>query len=197
MTAQVARPEQHIPRYTLADYVDTEARSPTVKHEFVDGQIVAMAGGTPEHAALAAAVTRLLTLPPGCRAYSSDLRVRVPVANRVFYPDVTVVCGRLERDQDDPLAICNPTVIVEVTSRNTEEYDRGEKFEYYACVPSLRAYVLVGHATPSLEIRARPHPGEPWTTTVAGAGEEVVLAALEATLAVDAIYRSVQEDLGD
>ena len=106
----------HRIHYTYAEYLTLEASS-NVKHEYLDGQIYAMAGGTPEHAALAAAVIGLLfpELRRGrCRAYDADLRVRVPSTGLATYPDVTVVCGPLERDAEDGQAVTNPTLIVEV-----------------------------------------------------------------------------------
>jgi Uma2 family endonuclease len=139
--ATMAAPAHRI-RYTYREYLALETSS-NVKHEFLDGQIYAMAGGTPEHAALAAAAIGLL-LPPlrggPCRAYDTDLRVRMPTG-LATYPDVTVVSGSSERDKDDPQAVTNPTLIVEVLSRSTEEYDRGDKFEHYKSLESLQQYV--------------------------------------------------------
>src|SRR5271156_4588261 len=97
----------HRVHYTLTEYLAFEASS-NVKHEFLDGQIYAMAGGTPEHAALAAAVIGLLfpALRAGrCRAHDADLRVRVPVTGLTTYPDVTVVCGPRELDAMDRQAV--------------------------------------------------------------------------------------------
>jgi Uma2 family endonuclease len=118
-------------RYTFRDYLDLEETS-SVRHEFLEGEIYGMAGGTPEHAALTmSAGAALLAAARGgpCRVHSSDLRVRVLATGLVTYPDVTVVCGPYETDPDSPTTITNPRVVVEVTSDSTEEYDRGEKLE--------------------------------------------------------------------
>src|SRR5258706_13715183 len=118
-------PAHHI-QYSWQDYLALEASS-NVKHEFLGGQIYGMAGGTPEHAALAAAVIGLLFAQlrgDGCRAYDADLRVRTP-SGLATYPDVTVIFGPSERDEADPQAVTNPALIVEVLSRSTEEYDAG------------------------------------------------------------------------
>src|SRR3954447_14765097 len=128
----------HKLNYTYAEYLGFEASS-NVKHEFLGGQIYAMAGGTPEHAALAAAAITLLgpQLRGGqCRPYNSDLRVRTPTG-LTTYPDVTIVRGPREIDGVDPLAVTNPRLIVEVLSRSTEEYDSGDKFAHYKAFPSL------------------------------------------------------------
>src|ERR1035438_4951192 len=123
----------HDVRYRLREYLSFEASS-NVKHEFVGGQIYAMAGGTPEHAALAAAFLGQLyaQLRSGrCRAYDADLRVRVREADLLTYPDITIICGPVERDGDDRMSAVNPAVLVEVLSDSTERYDRGAKFEHY------------------------------------------------------------------
>ncbi len=168
----------HRLNYTYAEYLGFEASS-NVKHEFLDGQIYAMAGGTPEHAALAAAAITLLgpQLRGGkCRPYNSDLRVRTPTG-LTTYPDVTIIRGPREVDDLDSLAITNPTLILEVLRRSTEEYDSGDKFEHYRTFPSLREYVLVSHRERSVEVRSRGEDG--WRTTVVyeGAIAELLIGA--------------------
>ena len=180
--------------YTYADYLAFEASS-NVKHEFLDGQIYAMAGGTPEHAALASAVTGLLFLQlrrGRCRAHDADLRVRVPVTGLTTYPDITVVCGPRERDATDPLAVTNPTLIVEVLSRSTEKYDRGEKFEHYKNLPSLRQYVLVSYQDRCVEVWTRD-AGDSWTSILARDGDVADLASIAARLDVSELYDAAAE----
>src|SRR5438045_8119020 len=146
----------HQINYSYAEYLALEASS-NVKHEFLAGQIYAMAGGTPEHAALAAAVIGLLFVQlrsTACRAYDADLRVRTP-SGLATYPDVTVICGASQRDSEDHQAVVNPAMIIEVLSRSTEEYDRGDKFEHYKRLDSLQQYVMVSHAERRLEVWAR------------------------------------------
>jgi Uma2 family endonuclease len=181
----------HKLNYTYAEYLGFEASS-NVKHEFLDGQIYAMAGGTPEHAALAAAVITLLgpqLRGSECRPYNSDLRVRTPTG-LTTYPDVTVISGPREMDGIDPLAITNPVLIVEVLSRSTEEYDSGDKFEHYKAFPSLREYVLVSHRERSVEIRSRAEDG--WRTTVVHEGEAAQLS-VGARLDVRELYEAATE----
>lgn len=186
----------HRIRYTYGDYLALEASS-NVKHEFLDGQIYAMAGGTPEHAALAAAVIGLLfaDLRGGpCRAYDADLRVRTPTG-LATYPDVTVVCGASERDATDRQAVVNPTLIVEVLSRSTEEYDRGDKFEHYKSVATLQQYVLVSHRGRRIDVWTRQQGGA-WTLTTASDGEVASLASIDATLPVRDLYAAADEPPG-
>lgn len=180
--------------YTFAEYVRLEEGS-TVKHEYLGGQIYAMAGGSPEHAALAAAViAKLVVALEGgrCRVHTSDLRIRVRTTGLCSYPDVSVVCGPREVDPESADTVTNPTLLVEVTSKSTEEYDRGEKFDHYRQIPSLREYALVSHRERAIEVRARDDGGK-WVTRVARSGERVELASLGCSFDVDAIYEIASE----
>jgi Uma2 family endonuclease len=184
----------HCVRYTFREYLTIEEDS-AIKHEYLDGQIYAMAGGTPEHAALAAAVTARLGVALAgtrCRVYSSDLRVRALATGLATYPDVSVVCGRREHDPEDTHTVVNPTLLVEVTSKSTEEYDRGEKFDHYRQIPSLVEYVLVSHRERAIEVRSRDAEGR-WSAHLARPGERAELRSIGASLDVDEIYDAAEE----
>ncbi|GAC1394808.1 MAG: hypothetical protein NVSMB47_04570 [Polyangiales bacterium] len=186
----------HRVHHAYDEYVAFE-RTTDVKHEYLRGQIYAMAGGTPEHAALAAAVIMMLGSIRGgaCRAYTSDLRVFIPAAELATYPDVTVVCGPRAHDPRDPLAVVNPTLLVEVTSKSTEEYDRIEKLEAYKTVPTLQQYVVVSHRERALEVWTRGEAGA-WSSRVAGGGEVAELASIGARLEVQAVYDAAADPGG-
>jgi Uma2 family endonuclease len=178
-------------RYTLADYLEVEELSPAVKHELVDGEIFAMAGGTVEHAALSTSISALLVarLRGGpCRVYSSDLRIRIRIreANVATYADVTVVCGPVERDPESPTHVTNPRVVVEVLSKSTESYDRDEKRLYYQLLPSLGEYVLVAQDQRRIEVWRRD--GEAWTHSLHEPGAMVPLPSIGVEIEVDEIY---------
>jgi Uma2 family endonuclease len=184
----VSSPAHHV-HYTHAEYLGLEAAS-NVKHEYLDGQIYGMAGGTPEHAALAATVVGMLfpqLLSGGRRVHSSDLRVRVLATGLATYPDITVVCGPRQRDPEDENAVTNPTLLVEVSSKSTEDYDRGDKFEHYKRIPSLRQYVLVSHRERSVEVWSRGE-GDAWSVAIARDGDHADLQAIGARLDVRAFY---------
>lgn len=175
--------------YTLEDYLSVEEMS-AVRHEFVDGQIFAMAGGTPEHAALSAAVLMLLgtkLLGGRCRPYSADLRIRVLATGLATYPDAAVICGEPERDPSSRTHVTNPTVVVEVLSTSTEEYDRGEKREHYQQIPALREYVLVSQNRRSVEVFRRSGAGD-WEHRVHGSGDAVELPSLGVAFTTDELY---------
>jgi len=182
-------PAGKLPAYTYDEYRAFEDANPA-RHEYVDGQILAMAGGTPAHARLQAAVLYALERRlegSSCQAFPSDLRVRIAATGMATYPDVTVVCGQVQPDPADPNAVGNPTVIVEVLSDRTEAYDRGKKFEHYKKLPSLQLYVLVSHRERRVETRERSSDGK-WVERVAGRGENFRLAAAGVELTVDEIY---------
>jgi Uma2 family endonuclease len=160
-----------------------------------------LAGGSPEHAALASALTitigaQLRGRP--CRVHSSDLRVRLLATGLATYPDVTVICGQVQLDPDDPRrhTVTNPTVLCEVLSPSTADYDRGEKLDGYKLVPSVRHVVLVAFDQRSVEVWSR-HGAADWTRQLAGAGERVHLAAIGVELGVDELYSDPLSPAGD
>lgn len=177
------------PAMTYEEYLALEERSGT-KHEYLRGEMIAMAGGTPEHAALQAAMIIALgnaLRGKPCRVYSSDLRVRVRETDLGTYADVTVVCGRLETSPDDRDGAINPVLIVEVLSDSTESYDRGAKFAHYRHLASLREYVLVSQSEPRIEVYRRNEHGR-FELFEAVAGETFELTTIGATIGVDEIY---------
>jgi Uma2 family endonuclease len=181
-------------RYSYAEYLALEEHSP-IRHEFLGGEIYAMAGGTPGHAALAATVLRLIgnQLPAGCRAFTSDLRVRIVEADLSTYPDGAVVCGKTSRADDDKLAVTNPLLLIEVTSPSTEDYDRGVKLEQYKRLPTLKEVVIVSHNRSHVTVFRRG-AGDVWEVSEAGPGDTVVLASFGGKLAVDDVYRDGLDD---
>jgi Uma2 family endonuclease len=174
-------------RYSFQDYLAVEEIS-TVRHEFLDGEIYAMAGGSVLHAALSAAALAALhrQLAGGCRVYSSDLRVRVLATGLATYPDVTVVCGAAAMDPENGDTVVNPTVVVEVLSPGTMDYDLGEKFEQYSRIPSLAAVVYLWQDRRQIEVRERTKDG--WKVAVVAGGSTAAITPLAARLDVDALY---------
>ena len=179
--------------YSYAEYLALEQHA-TVRHEYLDGEIYAMAGGSPDHAALAAAVIAQLApqLPSGCRVFTSNLRVRIVDTGLSTYPDAAVVCGATERASDDGLAVVNPVLVVEVTSPSIEACDRGDKLRHYKLLASLREVLIVSHEESRLTLHRKE--GEVWTTLTAGPDEKLALASLSCELAVDELYGAGLED---
>jgi Uma2 family endonuclease len=173
--------------YAYDEYLQVEAHS-AVRHEFIAGEIYAIAGGTPEQAALASVVMRLIgnQMPKSCSTYSSDLRIRIQLADATVYPDGSVICGSFTRALGDALAAENPTLVVEVTSPSTENYDRGTKLAHYELLPTLREVLLVSHAKSHLELHRRTDSG--WVVVIAGAEDSLELESISGQLRVREIY---------
>ena len=177
-------------RMSFAEYIALEKTS-ELRHEFFDGEVFAMAGGSPEHAAIMGGLHLAIggRLSDGCRAYVENLRVRVP-SGKTTYPDVLVICGPLARDPADQDTVTNPLLIVEVLSDTTEAYDRGDKFAHYRTCPSLVEYVLASQHVPRLERFSKTNGV--WTIgNITGPGETMTLASVNVAIEVDAVYRGL------
>ena len=185
-------PGRPLHRYTYADYVALERDSPT-KHEFFDGEIYAMAGGSEDHSALAANVVATLVRAVEdrpCRVHTSDLRVYVEAVGLATFPDGAVICGPMQQHAPSPNATAvNPTILLEVTSDSSEEYDTGAKLEAYRTIPTLREVILVSHRERRITVHRRDAAGT-WSMRAAISGGCVAVDSVGAELVVDAIYRN-------
>jgi Uma2 family endonuclease len=169
-------------------------RTAPERHEFVGGEIVAMAGGSPRHAAITMNVGRALgNLFAGrpCVVFSSDLRVHAPATGLYTYPDVTVACGKLEFHEKDRDTLVNPALIVEVLSDSTEAYDRGAKFAHYRRIPSLVAYVLVSQGERRVELFVRK-ADERWELTEQVGEGALAVPPLDIELRLSDVYANLE-----
>lgn len=179
-------------RFTFEDYLALEETS-TVKHEFLDGIVWAMAGGTPDHGALAANLIVLLgsqVRDRPCRVFTSDVRIRIKATGLATYPDVSVICGEQQTDPDDPRGdtIVNPRVVAEVLSPSTEDYDRGEKLAHYKRIPSLEEILLVAHEERRIELWRRE--SDHWTVHVSRGEDSASVTSIGAELPLREVYRN-------
>jgi Uma2 family endonuclease len=182
----------HLQRMLFSEdeYFAMEAAS-TVKSEFIDGAIYAMAGGNEDHALVGLAVGSTLRTLLGrgpCRAYSSDLRVYSPVVRTYVYPDATVICGPVEKSskKNDRLSVMNPVVVVEVISEGTEDYDRNDKVAIYKAIPSVRDYLIVDPDARTVEHYARDD-ADAWRLTMHTEGD-VALVGVPIALPLREIF---------
>lgn len=143
----VARKRLH----TAQEYLAMEAES-EIRHEFINGEIYAMSGGTAAHTEIIVNLTFELELAlrkakTPCRAYTQDLKVRIKKANMFAYPDLMVICGKLDFEPGRKDVVLNPTVIIEVSSHSSSRYDHTRKFAAYRQIPSLEEYLMIeqGH----------------------------------------------------
>lgn len=183
-------------RYTISEYLAIE-RDATDKHEYRDGQILMMAGGTADHSLLSANLIRAIgnrLLGKPCQVYESNLRVRIPRKVLFTYPDVQVVCGKRQLDPGDPSGgtIINPRLIVEVLSDSTEVYDRGKKFRRYREIESFQEYVLVSQDHARIETFLRGAEGTWLLTTFEGLDARARLASIEVELPLSEVYAGIE-----
>jgi Uma2 family endonuclease len=182
----IPAPRHH---YTYQEYLVLDAGS-TNRNEYFNGEIFAMAGGTPRHAALTAALSGTLYAQlkgKPCRVYSADLRIRVRETGLASYPDVSVVCGLLIEDPEGRDTATNPTLLVEVLSDSTAAYDLGEKREHYQRIPSLQEYLVVSQHEPRITLWRRAE--DTWSQDSYGPGGKVLLASIGCELDLDDLYR--------
>jgi Uma2 family endonuclease len=168
-------------------------REQTERHEFRRGEVFAMPGASLRHSALVAAIAGELgnaVRGRDCHVHGPNLRVAVMPGEHYVYPDVTLVCGAHELADGAPDVLANPCVIIEVLSRSTEAYDRGDKWAAYQRLPSLREYVLVSQTEARIEVFRRQ--GDGWQYEVVEAGQRLTLAG-QFELEVDAIYEGIFE----
>ncbi|MDX2284517.1 MAG: Uma2 family endonuclease [Bacteroidia bacterium] len=170
----------------------------TEKYEFHDGMITAMAGGSLEHGQIAmnagiALGSALLRAGASCILFSSDVKIWIGQTRRSYYPDLSVTCDPPERSEQDPHALTNPVLILEVLSESTEAFDRCSKFNHYRELPSLREYVLLSQSAAQADLYYRTHAGgSAWEISSAeGLASEVHLKSLRIRVPMRELYRLV------
>ena len=144
-------PSREKNRMTQEEYIIFEKTS-DMKHEYFDGEIFAMAGATPNHNRIQHNISGILWSQRAsrpCDTFLSDQRVKIEAAENYTYPDLSIACGDVEFDGDD--CLLNPVVIIEILSKSSEAFDRGDKFTLYRAIPSLREYILVSQYRSKVE----------------------------------------------
>ena len=185
-------------RVTYADYLAAEHHSER-KHEFIDGVIVAMAGGSDEHNAIGFRFSGLFMarMPRGCRGYTSDQRFWIPATGHARYSDGSIICGKPVHPAHDNQATTNPWVIVEVLSPSSKGDDEGEKRREFQSLPSLQAYVIAAQDARCVKIYRRTERGE-WRDEpdLYRDGESFELPRLLRPIAVDDVYDDILDVAG-
>jgi Uma2 family endonuclease len=160
------------------------------RHEYWDGEVVSMAGGTKKHNRVSFNSSKVLDAAltgRDCEVYITDVKVQVQANRKYFYPDVVVTCD--ERDQDTQL-VQYPCLIVEVLSPSTEAVDRGAKFTYYRRFTTLREYILIQPEQPIVEVFSRNEAGR-WELAEYGIDDVIDLVSLGCPIAVKDLYDRV------
>jgi Uma2 family endonuclease len=188
------------PWVTVEEYLATE-RVSEVRHEYFDGDVFAMTPAPSEHNLIGANVScelsgALRTKP--CRVYGGNQRVKVAATGLYTYPDVTVVCGGPEFDDDSRTTVLNPVVIVEVLSESTEAYDRGVKFAHYLRLDSLREYVLIASHRRRIERFTRQPGAQEWFYASCGEPDgSLTLPSVGCVLTMAEVYLNVDLPEGE
>ena len=149
-------------QYTLAEYHSLEETAQE-RHEYHNGAIVAMTGGTLEHSEIAGnlyAILREAFKKTPFRPFNSDLRVWIPTYLKGVYPDLSVIDSEPQFNDNRRDEILNPTLIAEVLSHSTEAYDRGDKFKYYRSIPEFREYLLISQYQPLVDHYVKGKDGD-------------------------------------
>lgn len=183
---------------SYAEYLSVEARS-EVRHELLDGVIVAMAGGSDEHNAISGRLAMLVgvRLPDDCRYFSPDQRYWIAARTRARYADGSVICGKPEHAPHDGQASTNPTIVVEVLSPSSEGDDAGEKRVDFQSLGALGAYVLVHQDSRELRVYRRDDSGRwPDVPERYRDGDVVDLPGLTEGLPVAEVYRGILDEGG-
>ncbi len=184
---------QTVTHVTPDEYLAAERLS-EYRSEYLDGGVYPMTGASITHSQIVLNVaaelhTQLRTRP--CRAFVTDLKVRMPDSRKFFYPDVVAVRGELQFHDNRRDIILNPDLVIEVPSPSTEAFDRGAKFKAYQTIESLKEYVLVSQKTPLVEQFVGSGDGK-WTYAAAeGLESSLALPSIECTLNLGAVYDKV------
>lgn len=172
------------------DYLAGEEIS-HIKHEYIDGQIYAMAGASDAHVTISLNLASLLrnhVRGTGCRVYMADMKAQIDTANIYYYPDVIVTCDARDREFTNYKKY--PCLIVEVLSPTTEAFDRGDKFSDYQQLETLQEYVLISQKHQRLDCFRRNAEGF-WVLQFYYPGSEIHLASIDFRTSLDALYEDV------
>ncbi|MBF0225787.1 MAG: Uma2 family endonuclease [Desulfobacterales bacterium] len=175
------------------EYLDLE-RVSAIKSEYFDGEVFAMAGASREHNQISANIVRVLgnhLLEKPCSVFSSDMKVKIWQIEKYTYPDIVVVCGNEEYDDENNDILLNPIVIIEILSDSTEAYDRGDKFSHYQLIDSFSEYILVSQYFCKIEKFSR-QKDETWIYSKYNNMEDIVsIESVKCELPISEIYRKV------
>lgn len=186
---------QRHPVFSAKDYLDYERFSPE-RHEFLDGSVYAMAGESPRHSTICFNLYALLgTQLRGkrCRGFSPNMKIATNEKGLFSYPDLAIVCGKPIFHDEKGDVLLNPTVIFEVLSPSTENYDRGEKFlRYTNFIETLEDYVLISQDKPLIEHFSKQPNGGWKKTEIEGLDSILKLASIECEIPLGELYDLVE-----
>lgn len=183
--------KEQLPRISPEDYFAWEEQQ-DIKHEYFDGEVFAMSGGTQNHGRISGKIFAIIDDHldgDGCFALNADVRVKLQESEKYTYPDVSVTCD--DRDRETPQFVTHPCLIIEVLSPSTEAYDRGDKFELYRKSPSLEEYALVSADKIAIDLHRKNNHNR-WELICFRAGDTVELQSINFTFPIERIYRDIK-----
>lgn len=188
--------EKKLETYTVEEYIAFEDRS-EVKNEYERGVVTAMSGGTLNHGIIGNNINTQLSNSVqkkgvSCVTINGDVRIFIEKADSFVYPDGMMICGDIQTSDQDNNSVINPILIVEVLSKSTESYDRGDKFHKYCSLPSFREYVLIDQYKPVIDILYKGDASYWKMTTTIGMDKSIYLTTLDCHIPMSAIYRNTQ-----
>lgn len=178
------------------EYLERERAATQERHEYIDGWVIRVSGASIEHNFIVSNLNRELgnqLRETDCRVTTNDLRVAFPSLDKYAYPDVVAFCGEPELEKEHLDMLYNPTLIVEVLSPTTGDYDHGKKFSRYRRIDTLQEYLLVAQDAPHVEHYVRQNDGSWRLTDTDGLDATITLPSIEAELPLDEVYLDVLE----
>jgi Uma2 family endonuclease len=187
-------PKEYIP---IEKYLQAE-ESAEMKSEYERGSVKAMSGGTINHGIICNSINFEInkwTRSKGkdCIPINGDVRIFIEASDAFVYPNGMLICGKIQTSKQDPHSVINPVLIVEVLSKSTESYDRGDKFHKYCSLPSFREYVLIDQYKPVVDVLYKEDSSYWKMTTTIGLENSIFLHTLDHSIPMKEIYRSVED----
>jgi Uma2 family endonuclease len=181
-------------KFSIDEYLRME-NTEVVKHEYYQGEIFAMSGAKVSHNTIA--VNLLIKLGQKlkgkkCKPFNSDQRIHIPSNTLFTYSDISIICGEIITLNNDEYNVLNPTVIIEVLSSSTKNYDRGEKFKLYRDITTLKEYILVDSESIHIET-FRLNENDHWELEEYNSAEDIlIIKAIEENITLSEIYDGVR-----
>ncbi|MEL6866945.1 MAG: Uma2 family endonuclease [Bacteroidota bacterium] len=189
-----------LPKLSIQEYLQQELEK-GIKYEYHNGEIYALAGSTLNHGlicgnAYSTIRTGLEQQKSNCIPLNSEIKLYIKASNSFVYPDTMVICGGLDQAKEESNAICNPTLIIEVLSKSTAVYDRGDKFHLYRSLPSFSEYVLIEQDRAIVDVHFKPQGSDLWKITrYQGMDQAIQLESIGLAISMRELYTNT--DLAD
>lgn len=182
---EIHTPDEYLVMEEAAEY----------KSEYYEGEVVAMAGATANHCRITTELSRLLgnaLEQSSCEIFTSDMKIRIPDDAAYYYPEISVVCGKLDFENEKETVLKNPCLVVEVLSEGTAYFDKGRKLHHYKQLPSLKEYVLIDQINPQADVHRRSDDGEWELSCYIGLQTELELHSIGVKIKLADIYKRVK-----